>query len=584
LSILKRFMHFCVLVDEEELDKVGSYDRRLIAASFARQMVGATFTFLVFFFASYSYLSLEPSILIASVLAAIVFFLDQAVIGSEWSISRTLNSAGALEGMKAWLHKLIVLLPRAAFAVAIALFMSTLAEITLQSRAIDRVLSERTRESNADARGRLDALDKSQIGEIDRAQKELDDLKKELEVASDQSLGLQKKNIESSLSSANQRLRDARLALQAVDAQIVGQNQEVGLAQAEVARLQKLLAQVTALQDREVNDPNRCRNPGSEGCKGDRWTEYNAKAISLEDQVVAASSKLEASRRQLDASLASQQDLSEQITALETTVGKSTVGLSQLSTTGRSVQDITSAIRLAEANLSALPASHLDQKSQLENQLALMGYMTLAVYDPLDRRIGLALLHKHPEYGPAAREFSWQLKLAVILFELAPVLITVFFSPFSFLSVHMRRKRDNALSEDKRAALQLKTSEAEAQAEKDTKAREIATKAALDKAANARRMEAEVARAEAGHFEELSKLMEQISQSKAAIVEIEQRSRNVEDRGEGDQEFDEIRRSMDLERLKHDLLRLKHLTDMLERQRSDKKSRNEGDHNDQDAV
>jgi hypothetical protein len=74
--------------------------------------------------------------------------------------------------------------------------------------------------------------------------------------------------------------------------------------------------------------------------------------------------------------------------------------------------------------------------------------------------------------------------LAVILFELAPVLITVFFSPFSFLSVHMRRKRDNALSEDKKATLQLKTSEAEAQADKDTKAREIATEAALDKAAS----------------------------------------------------------------------------------------------------
>ncbi len=67
----------------------------------------------------------------------------------------------------------------------------------------------------------------------------------------------------------------------------------------------------------------------------------------------------------------------------------------------------------------------------------------------LRRYLALKNIHKDPEIGEAAYLFSWLLKIFFIAIELMPVIIKLFFSPFSFYSLKMHRKMQIALLEEK---------------------------------------------------------------------------------------------------------------------------------------
>lgn len=66
----------------------------------------------------------------------------------------------------------------------------------------------------------------------------------------------------------------------------------------------------------------------------------------------------------------------------------------------------------------------------------------------LRRYLALKNIHKDPEIGEAAYMFSWLLKIFFIAIELMPVIIKLFFSPFSFYSLRMYRKMQVALLEE----------------------------------------------------------------------------------------------------------------------------------------
>lgn len=580
MNIVRRFIYFCTLVDDQEVSQLSTYDRYLVYASFGRQMAGATFTFLVFFFATRTYLSDPPSILIAAVLATIIFLVDQAIIGSEWSLSRSYN------GIRGWALKVLALVPRVAFAIAIALFMATLAEITLQSRAIDRVLNERTRESNADAINRLDALSNSQEAERSRQQETLVQLQEELAIASDRSLEARDASLQASLDAANNRLAVARSEFQQAQANSTIYNQQEATAEAELARLTALLNDNTALRDAEVTDPSRCKSPGNDGCKGDRWNGYNDQVIQLGNERVGISSQLESIRRQIVAAELAREAIRTEVVQLEATVQSATESLRELSTTGRSREVILEEIEKANEELLTMRDRQIEEAQNLEDQLKLAGILTAATYDPLDRRIGLALLHEHPVFGAAAREFSLQLKIVVILIELAPVLVTVFFSPFSFMAVRMRRKRDDALSEDRNAQKITQAKEEEAKANYGHAVEKLSSNAKLEKASLARDVAIQTARSDEPHYEELARLMETTADNKEVLAELERRagassfSRN--ERADG--EFGELKGRIDLEKLKQELVRQKRLTDLMELSRKTTQTISKGDDDDQDAI
>ena len=66
----------------------------------------------------------------------------------------------------------------------------------------------------------------------------------------------------------------------------------------------------------------------------------------------------------------------------------------------------------------------------------------------LRRYLALKNIHKDPEIGEAAFMFSLLLKIFFIAIELMPVVIKLFFSPFSFYSLRMYRKMQVALLEE----------------------------------------------------------------------------------------------------------------------------------------
>jgi hypothetical protein len=67
----------------------------------------------------------------------------------------------------------------------------------------------------------------------------------------------------------------------------------------------------------------------------------------------------------------------------------------------------------------------------------------------LTRYLALKKIHSDSEFGEVATLFSYMLKIFFIAIELMPVIIKLFFSPFSFYSLKMYRKMQLALFEEK---------------------------------------------------------------------------------------------------------------------------------------
>lgn len=85
MNSFQKFIYFCAQVDRDILEQTdSSYERGLIYASFMRQILGLLFVFAVFLYAWHMLLPLWMAISISALLAAILFFIDQAVISSQW--------------------------------------------------------------------------------------------------------------------------------------------------------------------------------------------------------------------------------------------------------------------------------------------------------------------------------------------------------------------------------------------------------------------------------------------------------------------------------------------------------------------
>ena len=66
----------------------------------------------------------------------------------------------------------------------------------------------------------------------------------------------------------------------------------------------------------------------------------------------------------------------------------------------------------------------------------------------LVRYLALNKIHADPQLGEVATLFSTMLKIFFVAIELMPVIIKLFFSPFSFYSLKMYRKMQVALLEE----------------------------------------------------------------------------------------------------------------------------------------
>ncbi|WP_227287148.1 DUF4407 domain-containing protein [Boseongicola sp. H5] len=557
---LQRFVFFTALADEEEIDRLSTYDRFLVYASCARQVVGAVFTFVVFFFACLSFMPHWISALIASVLAMIIFLIDQAIVGSEWTSKRDLSERWLINGPLTFIVKLVQLIPRVAFAIMIAWFMATLAEISIQSRAIDRVLNERTRENNTTYFERMDTLGAEQAAELAALNAEIQGLEAEIEIRSDPTNAPRLELLEIELDGAINGVDRQIEVVAEIQGQVQRNQLDVSAHSARVASFRREIEEIQNAMDAEISDPNLCSRPGADFCRGDRWSALSATLASVQNALGRVEAQRTGAEERLRSSQAALMRAEADLANAREVAASTSFALQEAPVVG-DLDEMNERLIVLVGTRAELVAEHDEERGALDQILVSTGNRDFADYGPLDRYIGLQNLHNDPVYGPAARQFSWQLKIAIILFELAPILVPVFFSPFSFLGLRMRQKRDLALSDDalqrrereivgsvSRAAHHVKT-----YGEKITAAHTASQqKLALDLSAAENRdaYDAVAFKLQKNRLDRDTALAKQKLQSDAVI-------------GQDDEELSDIERCLHIEARRQELIRAQRLTAML---------------------
>lgn len=452
---LQRCAYFFALVDRDEMAECGPYDRALFYASFIRQIIGVSFVFIVFLFAWVSVLPLWMAFLLAAVSSLIVLFLDQAIIGSEWTLHKEFNSTSIFGDGASFVFKLWKLLPRIAYAVFVALVIATLAELALQSRAIDRVLQEETKASNKAYFDKKDALRQVQVDKLKALDAEIGSLGTAIKNKQDPSgvntlneLQSNQKETSSSIILLNQQL--SKLEKEKRDTE----NRQRDL-ETKVKAAQNQIETDVQQKYLELNSPDRCRNPGSEVCKKSRWQDFNKDQIAAETELSNAKPELDSINSRLEAIHNQVIDINKDLGTRNSNLTSLNEKISALTTDTRSVDVLVDAQKFKIDERSALIGTQTTESQNLNDELIKGGYFSTADYDPLDRYVGLNKLYEDKEKGEAAKRFSLGLKIFIVLFELSPVLVMVFFTPFSFYAQKMRAKRDTALVDGIEARLNV---------------------------------------------------------------------------------------------------------------------------------
>lgn len=145
---MKNFFYYIALIDTEELKISGKYEFFLILASFTRQSLGALFSFCVLLYGTSTILPLWNSVIISLVIVGILFTIDQAIIGSEWSLYKIYVKKKVINFFINILLIPLRITPRIFYSIIIAYGIATIAEIGIQHRAIDKVLNVESKQFN----------------------------------------------------------------------------------------------------------------------------------------------------------------------------------------------------------------------------------------------------------------------------------------------------------------------------------------------------------------------------------------------------------------------------------------------------
>lgn len=462
MSWFQKFVYFCVQVDRDELEKTSSsYERTLIYASFMRQILGVLFVFVVFLYAWHLLLPLWMAITISALLAAIIFFIDQAIISSEWMFHREFHRYWIINAPANLLFKILQLLPRAAYTVVIALFMATLAEITIQSRAIERSLRETTREANQEYFQRKDDLKVDQGDKIDQIEAEIIRLEAAVAISSDP-------NVQGTINVLNSNTDLAQEEIVILSARQTSLRANQGRLNTLVTELSGKVAaaevRVTfnAEQMTREESAERCRAPGADDCRGPNWRGFRDTKRIAEAQLSTHVQDLEGAENQLQLVRLGLQQTQSALGTANSDFSDVSSRLREVQATSEGLLEFKDDLLTQEALLTNTIITHADALEALELELRATGYYEGVDYGPLELYVGLKRLH-HPPIpegatdaeiaqleleGEAAQTFSNGLWYVIILFELSPVLVAFLGSPFSHLAMRMRRNRDDAQRED----------------------------------------------------------------------------------------------------------------------------------------
>lgn len=435
-SFIFKTFAFLSLTDYEELKKCGKYDRTLVYAMVFRQLVTFAFTCMLFTYGVSLFLDFKTAVVVGVIFSLTLFFLDQAIIGSDWALKDPFKGGFPF-------RSLLGLIPRIIYSLIIAVGLATLAEISLQANAIDEQIQQESNQKNKEYFAKLEKYEQELETGIGVDRKKVEDIQAEI-----QQLSEQNHRYELASRTNDSDTLNNSLALKQRNSTELQRSQQV--LYTELASINNRLAKARedynfwfneALLERTGKDG---RAP-TEGPKYRRavatYTDLNEQIKKLESELATAQEKLETLQPDIDSALVGLNQVQKNINDLQMTESSYE-------------QNKQTIIRLEESLLTARTMLNraIDEKQrkmdEYRQKLQKDGLFYEVKTGMLRRYLALKNIHKDPEIGEAAFLFSLLLKIFFIAIELMPVIIKLFFSPFSFYSLRMYRKMQVALLEE----------------------------------------------------------------------------------------------------------------------------------------
>lgn len=436
-SIYFKIIAFLSLTDTEVLAQSGRYDRMLAYAMVFRQLVTFAFTFLLFTYGVSLFLGPIAAAISGFVFALTLFFLDQAIIGSDWALKNPFK--GGLP-----IRKLFGLIPRVFYSLIIAIGLATLAEISLQANAIDQQIQKDVVDNNKEYFARMNLYEQELDTAVNVSENKIKDIQQQL---------INIKIAQNTLINAENN-HDSDTIVNTLD------NQQVSLE--ELQTNQKVLINELADTNENLSKARKDyqywfneailertgkdgRAP-TEGAKYERavktYEELKLLIPSIEADIAHIQTRLDGVEQQLliaTDQLNEFQQIRNTLESKETTLAQNLIRINKLDDELSEFQILLNA-QIEDKQLK------LEQfRITLQNE----GLFYEQKTGVLTRYLALQKIHSDSEFGQVATLFSYMLKIFFIAIELMPVIIKLFFSPFSFYSLRMYRKMQIALLQEK---------------------------------------------------------------------------------------------------------------------------------------
>lgn len=435
-SLWFKLCAFLSLTDTDVLAESGRYDRMLAYAMVFRQLVTFAFTFLLFTYGVSMFLNPVAAYTVGFVFALTLFFLDQAIIGSDWALRNPFK-----RGLP--IRQLLGLIPRLIYSLIIAIGLATLAEISLQSNAIDEQIQKDVVQNNQEYFARmgeyeveLDTTVNATETKIAQLQQEILNLRTTQEQIKNTDESYDQDTVANSIDNYQVTLdelqRDQKNAINTIGA------------------LNERLTQTRSDYQYWFNE-SILERTGQDGRPPTEGPKYE-RAVKTYTQLAELIPVIEAEIN----------DTKERLQNIEENILATTNTLNDYQLKSNTLSEKTATLTINEERLNQLNGELQKEQVLLTEQIddkqnKLAAYRTKLINDGLfyEQKTGLLVrylalnkIHADPELGEAALLFSYMLKIFFIAIELMPVIIKLFFSPFSFYSLKMYRKMHVALLEE----------------------------------------------------------------------------------------------------------------------------------------
>lgn len=444
-SLWFKLFAFLSLTDYETLAECGKYDRTLVYAMVFRQLVTFAFTCMLFSYGVSLFLEFQTAVIVGVIFSLTLFFLDQAIIGSDWALKNPFK-----KGLP--FRSLIGLIPRILYSLIIAIGLATLAEISLQASAIDEQIQQESNLKNKPYFAKLEQYEQELETSIQIDRDKVQAIQKNVQRLRSQNGRYEQATNNDDVDTLNNTLSQKQL-----NSTELQRSQQ--LLYNELASINQRLAKARKNYNYWFNEAllERTGQDGRAPTEGPKYQRAVATYSDLAKQIEILQVSLTDTEQKLD-TLNPDIDIAvQELNKVQKEINNYQITETNYQQNKQNIVNLEESLFTAKSALNESIDEKQKKMSIYREKLDQDGLFYAVKTGMLRRYLALKSIHNDPDIGDAAHLFSWLLKIFFIAIELMPVIIKLFFSPFSFYSLKMYRKMQVALLEEKQ-----KLAEAEA--------------------------------------------------------------------------------------------------------------------------